>query len=93
MMIYMDNRRSLRLSPRQREVLILYARGWTRQQVAGLLGIALGTVDSHTDRAYARLGACSMPHAIVLAIKEGVITIADIYPTPPTLHGQDQVAA
>jgi two-component system nitrate/nitrite response regulator NarL len=40
------------LSPRQVEVLRLLARGLTNKEVAGVLGIAEGTVKSHVMRIY-----------------------------------------
>ena len=44
------------LGPRQREVVLLVARGHSNQGVADRLGIAVRTVENHLHRAYAELG-------------------------------------
>ncbi len=47
-----------RLSARQRVVVVLvHAEGWTRQEVAELLGVSVSSVGNHLERALARLRA------------------------------------
>ena len=52
------------LTPRQREVMVLLASGYTRPEIAQELGISPNTVSDHTKRAYARLGAHNRVEAI-----------------------------
>lgn len=52
------------LTPRQREVLTLVARGMTNEQVARTLWIATGTVRKHLDNAYEKLGVRSRAAAV-----------------------------
>ncbi|HEU5151613.1 MAG TPA: helix-turn-helix transcriptional regulator, partial [Iamia sp.] len=44
------------LGPRQREVVLLAAKGLSNQEVAERLGISTRTVENHLHRAYAELG-------------------------------------
>lgn len=45
-----------RLSEKQRvTVLLVHSFGWTYAEVAGLMGVSLGTVQSHMDRGMRRL--------------------------------------
>jgi DNA-binding NarL/FixJ family response regulator len=44
------------LSPRQREILALVARGWSNEAIAGQLGVSSNTVKFHIRELYARLG-------------------------------------
>ena len=43
------------LSPRQREVVVLVARGLSNKQVARLLGLRVGTVKIHLHNIYRKL--------------------------------------
>jgi non-specific protein-tyrosine kinase len=45
-----------RLTPREREVALLVDRGYTKDEIAAELGIALGTVNSHVNHAATKLG-------------------------------------
>lgn len=59
--------RLARLTGRQREIVELLARGWTRQQIARRLGISARTVSGHL---YDPAGICarleaSPPHLVV----------------------------
>lgn len=47
---------SNRLTPRERDVLQLIARGCTYAQVADRLGISLHTVTTHVKNTYRKLG-------------------------------------
>jgi DNA-binding CsgD family transcriptional regulator len=61
------------LSPRQREVLILAARGMTWRQIALALEIAPSTIRGHLSRARERLDAHNTTHAVAKAVAAGVI--------------------
>ena len=45
------------LSPREREVALLVARGLTNKQVAGELGVTEGTVKIHVHNIFRKVGA------------------------------------
>jgi DNA-binding CsgD family transcriptional regulator len=47
---------SLPLSPKQREVMIAYARLGSWSEVARVLGMPLQTIKNHSQEAYQRLG-------------------------------------
>ena len=59
------------LSPRHIQVLAGVAAGLRMQDIADQLGISPWTVKTHLCRAYARLGANSGTHAVVLAYRLG----------------------
>ena len=58
------------MTPRQREVLMLVADGHSSTEIAALLGLRTGTVESHIDAAMERLGARTRQQAALLAAKE-----------------------
>lgn len=67
-----------KLSPREREVLSLYASGYTQKQIAFQLGIAQSTVKEHIDRVrmkYADVGRVVTDKTDFLkrAIEDGLI--------------------
>ncbi|WP_449394352.1 LuxR C-terminal-related transcriptional regulator [Devosia riboflavina] len=57
------------LSDREREVLSLFAEGYTAETAALSLGIAQGTVSIHSNHATTKLGALNRTHAFVLALR------------------------
>jgi DNA-binding NarL/FixJ family response regulator len=61
------------LSPRQRQVLALAARGLTSREIALQLTIEPGTVGNHLSRAREALGAQNTTHAVVIALVRGLI--------------------
>lgn len=60
------------LTPRQREVLGLAARGATYDRIGHRLDIAPATVRKHLENAYARLGARGRAEAVTRAFPEGI---------------------
>lgn len=60
------------LSPRQRQVLALIARGLLSKQIAGDLKISQKTVEVHRSQLLRRLGVRSSAEAIRLAIEAGL---------------------
>jgi DNA-binding NarL/FixJ family response regulator len=56
------------LSPREREVLALAARGFAAKQVARILGISVKTVEHHKSRIFAKLGVPNQAAAVGLAL-------------------------
>jgi DNA-binding NarL/FixJ family response regulator len=70
------------LSGRQREILLLLASGHNATEIAGLLGISPGTVESHKRQIYAKLGAASALQAVARAASFGIIDEYDVSSTP-----------
>jgi DNA-binding NarL/FixJ family response regulator len=52
------------LTPKQREIMVLLASGYRRQEIADELGVMMETVKSHLKTAYERLGAHNQIEAI-----------------------------
>jgi DNA-binding NarL/FixJ family response regulator len=65
------------LSPREREVLQLYAEGKITRQIAALLHISPKTVEFHRRQIMDKLGVSSFAELIKYAIREGLTTIED----------------
>lgn len=70
------------LTPRQRELLALVARGLSNREIAGELFLAPGTVRKHLENIFERLGVSSRLAAVALAYPDGLIH--DRTPTVPT---------
>lgn len=60
------------LTRREREVLALLARGTTYDDAARLLGISLGTVQSHVKSLYRKLEVSSKAEAAAEAVRRGL---------------------
>jgi DNA-binding CsgD family transcriptional regulator len=61
-----------RLTPRQRDLLRLLAAGHTNVQIARRLGISEGTVRTHLENIYERLGVSSRTAAVTRAFPSEV---------------------
>jgi two-component system, NarL family, nitrate/nitrite response regulator NarL len=61
----LSGERSQGLSPREREVASLVARGLSNKEVARQLGLSNGTVKIHLHRVFQKLGAKSRYRLIV----------------------------
>lgn len=66
------------LSARQRECVILVARGLTDMQIARRLGIQEATVKQHLADARARFGVAKRVQAVIHALAEGQIAIEEV---------------
>lgn len=64
---------SVRLSPREVDVLTALALGKNRSQAAYELKISENTLRVYVDSARHKLGAVNIPHAIALGIRKGII--------------------
>ena len=64
------------LSPREREVVALLARGRTGEQVAKELFISPETVRTHVRNAMDKLQARTRTHAIVIALTAGEVMLS-----------------
>jgi LuxR family transcriptional activator of bioluminescence operon len=63
------------LSPRERECLILSARGLTTEDIGYKLGICTRTVQFHFDSIRSKLAVANRQEAVARAIHEGQISI------------------
>jgi len=65
---------SLKLTPRQREVLRLIAQGHTMKEIAALLGISTRTAESHKYEMMDALGIQTTAELVQYAMKLGLIS-------------------
>lgn len=62
-----------KLSPRQRQVLILAAKGYSAKETGALVGISQKTVDAYRSSVFNRLGVGRSILAAVIAAKAGLV--------------------
>jgi len=62
-----------RLTPREREVLVLLGRGFPNKQIASKLRVSEKTVKTHVGRVLAKLGVTDRTQAAVLAVRAGIV--------------------
>jgi DNA-binding NarL/FixJ family response regulator len=68
-----ERRTTGELSPREREVLVLVARGLANKQIAQQLGIREKTVKAHLVSAFQRIGVSDRTQAAVWAHRRGLL--------------------
>ena len=66
------------LSVREREVLLLAAKGLSSKEVARRLFISERTVQTHLASIYDKLGSRNKTEALLLALKYGVVTLEEL---------------
>ncbi|MEX1049524.1 MAG: response regulator transcription factor [Akkermansiaceae bacterium] len=64
------------LAPREREILQLVARGFTKKAVADELGISVHSVTEYIRRIFDKLHVRSLPAAIGAAIRRGLLDLS-----------------
>lgn len=62
-----------RLTPREREVTRLIARGYTYKETAAALGISVKTLENHISRIFKKLGVASRYELSALAYETGFV--------------------
>jgi HD-GYP domain-containing protein (c-di-GMP phosphodiesterase class II) len=65
------------LTPREVEVLVLLARGRTKQQIAAALTISAKTVNAHAEHIYGKIGVTSRGAAALYAMRHGLMAVGD----------------
>jgi len=64
-----------RLTPRQREILVLIAEGKGTKEIARALNISVKTVESHRAQLTERLGIHDVASLVRLSIKTGLVKL------------------
>jgi LuxR family transcriptional regulator, transcriptional regulator of spore coat protein len=65
-----------KISPRELDCLQWSAAGKTSFETAIILGLSEATVNQHVANAITKLGAVNRPHAVAIAIKNGLLNLA-----------------
>lgn len=66
------------VSVREREVLLLAARGLSGKEIASQLFISERTVQTHLASIYDKLGAKNKTEAMLLSLKYGIVTLEEL---------------
>jgi DNA-binding CsgD family transcriptional regulator len=66
---------ALHLSPREREVARMIAKGYPNKVVASVLEISIWTVSTHLRRIFAKLGVTSRAAMVTKMFKSGKLTL------------------
>jgi DNA-binding NarL/FixJ family response regulator len=68
-----DGARLAALTPRERELVTLVARGRSNAEIAAALTISTATVKTHVNRAMAKLGARDRAQLVVIGYEHGLV--------------------
>jgi DNA-binding NarL/FixJ family response regulator len=75
------------LSEREMEVLQEAARGLPNKDIARRLNLSVRTVHTHLGNIFSKLGVGSRTEAVLLALRNGWISLEDTYRNTPTHIG------
>ena len=64
---------SLKLTCREREILVLVAQGRLNKEIAAQLHLAIGTVKANINRLYSKLQARNRVEAVRWAMRQGLV--------------------
>lgn len=67
-----------RLSCREREVLVLMAKGLTRQEIAAELDITVRTARAHVEHIFDKLDAVNAPNAVAIGFVHSYLTATSL---------------
>jgi DNA-binding NarL/FixJ family response regulator len=70
-----DREPTATLTPRERDVLGALAEGLTDKEIAGRLGLSAETVRTHMVKILAKLGVHSRVQALLVALRQGLVTL------------------
>ena len=62
------------LTPRQREILVLVAEGYSTKEIAFCLGVSVKTVESHRALLQERLGIHNVAGLVRYAVRIGLVS-------------------
>jgi DNA-binding NarL/FixJ family response regulator len=66
-----------RMTDRERQVLVLLARGLSNTEIATRLHLSEATVRTHIGHLFAKIGARDRPQAVVFAYESGIVHAGD----------------
>lgn len=79
-----------KIPPRQKEVGKLIAQGHTNEEIAELLGISKGTVETHRSDLYARIGVDNAVDLTHHAIAKGWVQVKGMRGRPRKERGDEE---
>jgi DNA-binding NarL/FixJ family response regulator len=82
-----DSGHEVDLTEREKEILVLAARGLTNAGIANDLGISSRTVQVHLSTVFGKLGVGSRIEAVLRALRRGLFTLEDVTSAGPTPNG------
>ena len=74
------------LTPRERTVVALLARGMQTKQVARVLGVSIKTADTHIQHAYRKMGVSTRAGAALFAMQHGILASGELPIEPGADH-------
>ncbi|MGB1158150.1 MAG: response regulator transcription factor [Porticoccaceae bacterium] len=66
---------SIKLTPREREVVFYLGNGFTYKEISESMGIGVGTVKKHISRSIQKLGAKNSAHTVKILCDHGFFSI------------------
>lgn len=63
------------LTPREREILLLLSKGYSKPEISRMLHLSINTVSTHTKQIYSKLHINSRAEAVSKAIQIGILDI------------------